>query len=559
MRTAADIRAQQLAYNQSNLESAVSGLPPSYVEGFKHTLDYNYRVTIGAGLTTVQGTRVEITEDTLLRDVDWLCSKAVDGGSFYYVYISRTRVLYVDRTAPSYSGKYFYFQHPTFGYRAIGKLWLDGTSSQIVWCSSQFTAYTNQVTIAQTGYLGYADYYISETEDASILIQAANDYLYRAFNGGTINLLRGSYTISNIITMSANISLSGSETPVIYAEIPSSAYSGKGGIYVNSYNSKIENIKIENNPTEYEDKALIYYGNLANGCTLSGATVIVNNCNGVRISEGTAITITNNKFSIGGDGLGMYCIYSDGNESIILSNIINIISGMSAIFGILLEDSNYTIISNNQINGTSTSDGLSAGIDVESTPYYTTIASNTVKNCKLYGITNGGTNTQLLGNMCVDNGVDTGIENEDQDNYYDTGTGTYALLNSWQQPVDAEPSVGTLHRKSPLDTGWFYTNTTPSAATWYAVDFSTVTAIGVKAVIAQVMFIDGTGAGGRIYWNITNGDPGPSEQFCIIHQNGLTRGGGQCILLLNSDRKGYIACETTAQDIYVSYPAGYYL
>jgi hypothetical protein len=170
MRTAEEIRAQQLLYGQSSLTSAVSGLPPSYVEGFKHTLDKYFRVTIGAGLTTVQGSRVSITEDRLLRDADWLCSKTTDSGTFYYVYLTRTGVLQVDRTTPEYSGKYFYYQHPVFGYRSIGKLW-SNPSGNIKWCTSRFTAYSNQVVTVQEGYLGYADYYISEDEDASILLK----------------------------------------------------------------------------------------------------------------------------------------------------------------------------------------------------------------------------------------------------------------------------------------------------------------------------------------------------------------------------------------------------
>jgi hypothetical protein len=295
MRTAEEIRAQQLLYGQSSLTSAVSGLPPSYVEGFKHTLDKYFRVTIGAGLTTVQGSRVSITEDRLLRDADWLCSKTTDSGTFYYVYLTRTGVLHVDRTTPQYSGKYFYYQHPAFGYRSIGKLWCN-PSGNIKWCTSRFTAYSNQVVTVQEGYLGYADYYISEDEDASILFQAANDYLSGAFNGGVNTVSRGTYTTENTVTLDYGVTFrgEGEQTLIQINTVGDNGFEFRGAA---AFGCSVESCKVVNVETVAQDKYLIDFNGATKGKVYNNILDYVK-CAGVN-NDGANNSIINNTMSGG--------------------------------------------------------------------------------------------------------------------------------------------------------------------------------------------------------------------------------------------------------------------
>ncbi|MDD5065369.1 MAG: hypothetical protein PHQ35_11500, partial [Phycisphaerae bacterium] len=471
MRTAEQVRAQQLKANSDSTASAVSSLPPSYIEGFKHTLDKYYRVTIGAGVTTVGGTRVSFSEDTYLRDADWLCAKNIGGlGSFYYVYLTKTKLFKVDRTAPQYSGTYYYQAHPTLGYRVIGKLWLDATDNQIKWCSSYFDAYSNQVTTAQTGYLGYADYYIDEDEDASILLQAANDYLSDAFSGGTNNILRGTYTTENTVYLDTNVVFAG-EGEQSHIKVNTVGDTGISGRGASTYGIKIDNLKIENIETTWQkDKKLISIN--AYNSSIENCLVISCNCLlGIYIDQENC-TISNIKVSGGctSDYLS-YLLYGAA-EKLIIQNCHFYATAGYKILDCVGLDGNYIVFSNNQIDGMADSTRyIYRCIKVNINRYRTTISACKLIN-GLYGLVNSGINTQLLGNTCYNNGDDTGIANENEDNFLDEGIGTYSLLNSWQQPVDAEPSVGTLHLipEASRSSAWVLNGGT--ANTFTDVDFS---------------------------------------------------------------------------------------
>ena len=122
--------------------------------------------------------------------------------------------------------------------------------------------------------------------------------------------------------------------------------------------------------------------------------------------------------------------------------------------------------------------------------------------------------------------------------------------NSWQQPVAGEPSLGTPHREVDTNNNWLYSNTSPTINTWYEVDFSGCTEVGVRMVAAEVMQNTLTS---RVYWSDVN-TASFHESLVVDHVNSASRSGGQKLLPLNSARKGYIGCDNASQDLYVAYP-----
>ncbi len=577
MRTAEQVRAQQLKANSDSTASAVSSLPPSYIEGFKHTLDKYYRVTIGAGVTTVGGTRVSFSEDTFLRDADWLCAKNIGGlGSFYYVYLTKTKLFKVDRTAPQYSGTYYYQAHPTLGYRVIGKLWLDATDNQIKWCSSYFDAYTNQVTTAQTGYLGYADYYIDEDEDASILLQAANDYLSDAFSGGTNTILRGTYTTENTVFLSTNICFVGEgKQTIIKGNTVGSAGSPPTGNILTCGDGirdvEISLMTIQNIETSASVKAVIYlykcYNVKINECTL-----LFDYCNGIR-SEAYDITITGNILTGGNTAIdprnGIYC--ATYNKANISKN--TFIANSFYMASAILCTNDYLTISENSIDGIyGENRTISSGISLVEN-ILTLLSTNTIINCSARGIDNSGANNKIMGNTCYNNGDDTGIANANEDNYLEqaTATGTYSLLNSWQQPVDAEPSVGTLHLipEASRSSAWVLNGGT--ANTFTDVDFSAYVPHGVTALkLKWAVTWTGNGSVDYSQWELRKNGSAitDSDQLAIAGcyftnlASGVTMGTwGQFDVLCDSDgiiEYRFFQGNTTVGALYLNIE-GYYL
>ncbi len=62
-------------------------------------------------------------------------------------------------------------------------------------------------------------------------------------------------------------------------------------------------------------------------------------------------------------------------------------------------------------------------------------------------------------------------------------------MNSWQQPVAGEPSLGTPHHHVPTDDNYVYTNTTPSANTWYDVDLTSILTAGTTKAAFITLYI----------------------------------------------------------------------
>ena len=126
--------------------------------------------------------------------------------------------------------------------------------------------------------------------------------------------------------------------------------------------------------------------------------------------------------------------------------------------------------------------------------------------------------------------------------------------NSWQQPVAGEPSCGTLHFvASPTDAN-VYTNTTPTAGTWYTVTFTGIPA-GTKAVIAFVYGADSAAAGYMFYRPYGSA----SADKMVPHRIVLCGGGAQAILPVDSSGRVDIAVGAGTTDIYIAHACAYFI
>jgi hypothetical protein len=114
------------------------------------------------------------------------------------------------------------------------------------------------------------------------------------------------------------------------------------------------------------------------------------------------------------------------------------------------------------------------------------IANNHViiQNTQVTGCANRGIEVAagyrniVSGNRAYNNGSDTDIENDNQDNFYDAGTNTQNSENSWNYlPTADEPSLGSPH----LHSAEIY-NGNPADAAIHAIDLSAEIPVGTKLV-----------------------------------------------------------------------------
>lgn len=190
----AKLTAEDIArYKDPEMEAGVAALPPGYIEGFVPTLQNNLTVSIGGGITTVRGIRVE-RSSYVLRKADWDDAyTGGDGGLYYYVYITDRGEYQVSMVPPSYSDSVFYYAHPAFDWRVISRLWVD-SDDEIKYVSAEFRDTPRTVTVAPNGFVGEADYHCDGVTD-EVWIKAAIEYADR------VELLTGTFEIANAITI----------------------------------------------------------------------------------------------------------------------------------------------------------------------------------------------------------------------------------------------------------------------------------------------------------------------------------------------------------------------
>lgn len=144
-------------------------------------------------------------------------------------------------------------------------------------------------------------------------------------------------------------------------------------------------------------------------------------------------------------------------------------------------------------------------------------------------------------------------------------------MNSWQQPVSGEPSVGTLHLIPEEDRPTSWVLSVGAATSYTDVNFSAYVPVGVKALYLNYA-ISWVGDGVADYsgWNLIKKGSSPtsyqqSVQILDYHQN-LTSGIRRQIygvVTVGCDANGYIQYRfyngnTAVGALYLA-PLGYYI
>lgn len=142
-----------------------------------------------------------------------------------------------------------------------------------------------------------------------------------------------------------------------------------------------------------------------------------------------------------------------------------------------------------QLVNSSVADCTDVGISVINSQAI--IQNNQVTGCTNQGIeVLAGYRNIVSGNRAYNNGSDTGIANDNQDNFYDAGIDTQNSENSWNYlPVTGEPSLGTPHARVTN-----VLNADPSDTNWHSLDMVALNAAapGVKAVTINMAIRCGT-------------------------------------------------------------------
>jgi hypothetical protein len=391
----AQIQAAAQAQADTVSNDNTLSLPPGYISGFEVTLRKDYTVLITGGSANVGGRQVTLSEDHQLTLQDWVAPR-MDTPQHYYLYLSKDGNIYVDIVKPKFDSYYGYYQQPATGWRAIGKMFVQ--SNNIIYAIKDAGRSGRTVTVAPADYVGYADYYCDGESD-EILINAAIQYEWSAYQGGTVQLLEGNFYIATpIIITYSNIELQG----VGWGSIVNNPIVGFGlliygtaGNYINR--TKLTNIRIH-------------------GTSSGGGTV------GTKLEYCNKCVVNNVNFS------GSYVSGCYFNYCVSCQYTNNTIDGTSSAVGIFLESGSKNTITNN------TSDGIGTGVNLNSSESYDIISNNSFVNGGqgiLIG-SNSCISISVTSNYCYNNGSDAGVANTNGRNYSDAGTSTQCFSNSWQ-------------------------------------------------------------------------------------------------------------------------------
>jgi len=304
---------------------------------------------------------------------------------------------------------------------------------------------SNIVTVASSEYDGAYDYKCDGTDD-DVQIQAAIDYVSNTFGNGEILLTNGTFKITSMISVKANITIKGSGSQSTIIERDGDIYGisvlGSAGNLVSSFNVyNIGVIEKTGNTTTKPLYRISYAGDfLINNCSASGSngsgfqiaysenstisTCVATNCanattltglHGIIVAASTSVNVLDCVASlnggIAGNGTGIFVTssnYCSVSESVASNNL-------SA--GIFIGDSGYCRVVNCVAEGNTLS-----GILVGLTDGASGCSNSTVSNNQSTQNTENGiyiynsSSTTVTANACFSNAVN-GIEiNADSDN-----------------------------------------------------------------------------------------------------------------------------------------------
>lgn len=360
-RTEADVIAAKQRMNNYTMGGSISGLPPGYVEGFRPTISDEYRLTFGAGITTVRGYQVATKSHTIRKTEFEGPAKGGDAGLWYYVYLETTGEFHVDLTPPTYDDAYYYFSHPANGWRIIGRCFVS-SNDDILFGSDDFTHTSTVVTVAPDGYVG-GDYdYICDGTNDEDIINIAIEYV-NSIGGGTVSLLVGTFKVeTSPIVPLANTNLSGSGVgTIIEKNLNDYAIEVVGGAGTEVLNVTIGNMKVTRNSSDTNTTDLIY-ADYADNLAIRNITVsdsqrdciYLQNCDDMVVDSVNIDTFYRYGFYINGTGANVSRVFI--SNSGVTSNVTSV--GMS----FYSNDGNVTnvVISDIASNGNATGFGTSS-------------------------------------------------------------------------------------------------------------------------------------------------------------------------------------------------------
>lgn len=239
---------------QDELAAGVGGLPPGYIEGFRPVLLSNLTIEVGGGVTSVQGSAVYMQEQILTQQMWHSPYTGGSEGFYYYVYLTVKGEYKVDFTKPEFSGTYYYYAHPAFGWRVILRLWID-SDDVIKYVSREFRDTPRVVTVAPEGYVGEADYYCDGVND-EIWIGAAVDY------AGEVRIFSGDFYLRGVVTLKSNVAVIGGGGTKLHATADAAAGADIGFYAYQTADTRFSNVVIENIQfvgVDADSLSIIYY------------------------------------------------------------------------------------------------------------------------------------------------------------------------------------------------------------------------------------------------------------------------------------------------------------
>jgi hypothetical protein len=108
--------------DSASKESAISGLPPAFIAGFRIVYQPDHNVTIEPGLANVGGYRVTHSETYTLQQSDEQVERLT--GAWRYIYIDRGGKFYVDNLKPVFNANYGADYHVRSPWRFLGRMYI---------------------------------------------------------------------------------------------------------------------------------------------------------------------------------------------------------------------------------------------------------------------------------------------------------------------------------------------------------------------------------------------------------------------------------------------------
>lgn len=313
--------------------------------------------------------------------------------------------------------------------------------------AGDFTRRTNQnvVTVAARYYPSYADYYCDGTNDQEEINLAISSL---SSVGGCVQLTRGTFNITQTVDLQSNISLRGEGNGTVINFAGASNYSVIRSVGSDpTAASNITNVSVDNmlftSPNMYHgsdpDGPSYIYMLYTTRYSITNVVIEMPLTYNIRLNTVKEGNITNNriycKSSAGAFiyGISLGCVATSyGN--IINNNIISNVSSTSRTIAIQVNDSSSlspTVICNNNINSITDSSSTGYAFGISYTGPRGTIDNNRIENVKSPSATaigliiiSGSTNVSVTNNYIYNNGLDTGLENTNGNNFTDNGTDT---------------------------------------------------------------------------------------------------------------------------------------